>query len=159
MKTMKPIAGTRGDGCEGARVSKAIGEPRFGLLGRAMSVFTLWSRMAVRAVVALFIAFAAVTPALAELGCIEDEISHSQSAAVYDADGHRLESGTPGEDGDDGASKAPHCGFSHGSHGFAVPAASGAKSAHAPCRQIFETQIVRPLAAFARDGPYHPPQA
>jgi hypothetical protein len=131
----------------------------FQLLDQAMSVLTHWSRIAVRAVVALFIAFAAVTPALAELGCIEDEISHSQSAAVYDADGHRLESGTPGQDGDDGASKAPHCGFSHGAHGFAVPADAGGKVAHHVGRQMFETQIVRPLAAFARDGPYHPPQA
>ena len=115
--------------------------------------------MVVRAVVALFIAFAAVTPALAELGCIEDEIAHSQAPTTYDADGHRLESGAPGEDGDDGAGKAPHCGFSHGAHGFAVPAGSGGKIAHEAGGQMFETQIVRPLAAFARDGPYHPPQA
>ncbi len=147
---MKPVAGPRGE---------AIGGARFRLIGQAMSVLTHWSRIAVRAVAALFIAFAAVTPALAELGCIEDEIAHSQAPASYDSDGHRLESGTSGEDGDEGAGKAPHCGFSHGSHGFAVPAAVGGKVAHERGGQMFEIQIVRALAAFARDGPYHPPQA
>lgn len=123
-----------------------------------MTVLALWSRMVLHAVVTLFIAFASVTPALAELGCIEDEAAHSQSAAVYDEDGHRLESPTPGQD-DDAADKAPHCGFSHASHGFAVPPAPGSSASHEDGRQTFERTLARPLAALARDGPYHPPQA
>ncbi|HET9639573.1 MAG TPA: hypothetical protein VFP12_10230 [Allosphingosinicella sp.] len=107
----------------------------------------------------LFIAFASVTPALAELGCIEDEAGHSQTAAVYDEDGHRLENPAPGQDGDDSSDKAPHCGFSHASHGFAVPPAPSGSVTHEGRRQTFEMALARPLAAFARDGPYHPPQA
>ena len=115
--------------------------------------------MVLQAAVTLFIAFASLTPALAELGCIEDQAGHSQTAAVYDEDGHRLESPTSGQDGDDAGGKAPHCGFSHASHGLAVAPATGESVSHEGSRQTFETALARPLAPFARDGPYHPPQA
>lgn len=124
-----------------------------------MSVLALWSRAAFRIVVTLFIAFASLTPALAELGCIEDQAGHSQTTAVYDEDGHRLESPASGQEGEAAGGTAPHCGFSHASHGFAVPPATGGDVSHQDSRQAFERTLARPLAAFARDGPYHPPQA
>ena len=124
-----------------------------------MSLLQLWYRSLIRSAAALFIAFAAVTPAVAELGCIDDQAGHSQTAAVYDADGHRLESPTSGQDGDESGGTTPHCGFSHASHGFAVPPAADGDVSHEDSRQTFETALARPLAAFARDGPYHPPQA
>lgn len=124
-----------------------------------MSLLHLWYRSLIRSAAALFIAFAAVTPAVAELGCIDDQAGHSQTAAVYDTDGHRLETPAPRQDGDESGGTAPHCGFSHASHGFAVPPAADGDVSHEDSRQTFDTALARPLAAFARDGPYHPPQA
>lgn len=141
------------------RAVEASGDGGFGLSDRLMPVFALWSRMALRAAVTLFIAFASLTPALAELGCIEDQASHSQATAAYDEEGHRLESPASGQDGKDAGGNASHCGFSHASHGSAVPPAAGGSLSHDHGRQTFETALARPLAAFARDGPYHPPQA
>ena len=124
-----------------------------------MSFLQLWYRSLLRSAAALLIAFAALTPALAELGCIEDQAGHSQAATVLNDSGHRLEKPTPAQDGEDTGSKSSTCGFSHASHGFAVPPAPCGSVSHNDAGQSFEMTLVRPLAASARDGPYHPPQA
>ncbi|HEY5722374.1 MAG TPA: hypothetical protein VIT45_08630 [Allosphingosinicella sp.] len=108
---------------------------------------------------ALFMAFASVTPALAELGCIEDQRAHSLGAAVSGDDNHGIENPAPVQGDEDSTGKTTHCGFSHASHGLAVPPAECADIGHEDGRQTFDAARARPLAAFARDGPYHPPQA
>jgi hypothetical protein len=111
-----------------------------------------------RAAIGLTLAFAAATPSLAELGCFEDAVRHSQEAA---ASGQNV-AAEPADGRDElpaQPDRAQHCSFSHCAQW--VPVAPPARpsladgftvSAYAP----FESQR---LAQMVREGPERPPRA
>ena len=103
---------------------------------------------------------AAFTPALAEVGCLEDSISHMEVAGDAHDEGDQVIENSSPDDGDRGSQPQPaHCAFNHGTHGSAIPVASAADVDHHADREKYLWSIARPLAATTPDGPYHPPQA
>lgn len=114
----------------------------------------------IRAALAALLMLAATTPALAEVGCLEDGFSHMQVASNGDGEnGQAIEDGSPSS-GDQRSNAQPaHCAFSHSAHGFAVPAASAVDLDSHTDRENFFWSTAGPLVAAAPDRPYHPPQA
>ena len=113
----------------------------------------------IRTAIAALLMLAAVTPALAEVGCFEDSFIHMQTAADSHDEGAVAEDATPDE-GDRGPTSPPkHCAFNHGAHGFAVPTGAATDLDPHAVRAGYSSLIVRPLVAVAPDTPYHPPQA
>lgn len=124
-----------------------------GLWARFM-VRTMW-RKAVKGAALLLLALAFVTPAMAEVACLEDSVSHLQAdgsaAAEISAGGEQESNGS--------REKAGHCAFSHGAHCAAVQPASATAKAWEASASSFAGVPARPLIPSSRDGPERPPRA
>ncbi|PWG01984.1 hypothetical protein [Sphingosinicella humi] len=114
----------------------------------------------IRTALAVLMMLAAFTPALAEVGCLEDSISHMEVAGdAHDEGGQVIENSFP-DDGDRGSQPQPaHCAFNHGAHGSAIPVTAATSVDHSTDKETHLWSDARPLTATAPDGPYHPPQA
>jgi hypothetical protein len=105
-----------------------------------------------RALLALMLAFAVVSPALAEIGCNDDRIVEMSGAIGVTA------LSDDSSEHDRQAGKATHCSFSHCSQ--AVPASPpGCAKASAPEASLYLPLFADRLTAAPRDGPERPPRA
>lgn len=111
-----------------------------------------------RAAIGLTLALAATTPSLAELGCFEDAVRHSQEAAVFAGDSVAV---AP-EDGNDSPAqpdRTQHCSFSHCAQWVpsALPERTTLGSGFA--ERVYPAFETHRLAQLVRDGPERPPRA
>ena len=105
-----------------------------------------------RTLLALLLAFAVVSPALAEIGCNDDRIVEMSVAGGVTVLGDDSSDHSPDAD------KATHCGFSHCAQ--AVPASSPAcGKAPTPEASLYLPLLANRLVAAPRDGPERPPRA
>ena len=111
-----------------------------------------------RAAIGLTLALAAATPSLAELGCFEDAVRHSQET-VSVADGSFAEAPDDGDQLPAKPDRGQHCAFSHCAQW--VPAAPPARATFA---NEFTDQVYAPFEAhrlpqLVTGGPERPPRA
>ena len=113
----------------------------------------------IRTAIAALLMLAAITPVLAEVGCLEDSFTHMQEAADSHADGAVVEDVTPDNRDRNPTSPPAHCAFNHSAHGFAVTVGAAMDLDPHADRAGYRPLKVRPLIATGPDTPYHPPQA
>ena len=111
-----------------------------------------------RAAIGLTLALAAATPSLAELGCFEDAIRHSQET-VSVAGGGFAEAPADGDQLPGKADRGQHCAFSH--CGQWVPVVPPVRATRA---NEFTDQVYAPFEAprhaqRVTGGPERPPRA
>ena len=132
----------------------------FQVRGRLMSGAAFSIGKMIRTALAVLMMLAAFTPALAEVGCLEDSISHIEVAGDAHDEGDQVIENSPPDDRDQRSQPQPaHCAFNHGAHGSAIPVATSAGVEHHADKEKYLWSKARPLGATAPDGPYHPPQA
>ncbi|TFI58425.1 hypothetical protein E2493_09830 [Sphingomonas parva] len=117
----------------------------------------LWKAM-VRATAALLLMAAIVTPALAEIGCAEESVTHLSEA--LNAGEHAAEVTAAGQSGDqDNQGMAVgHCAFSHG-HCAGLPSVSNATAPSPRVAAAYGLLRTSALAPASLDTPERPPNA
>lgn len=124
-----------------------------------MTAATLSIGKLIRTAIAVLLMFVAITPALAEVGCLEDSFVHMEAEGDSHGAELVLENPAPNNSDDSQRSAPMHCAFNHGAHGFAVPVVSQVDVESHADREAYLSSIARPLISTVPDGPYHPPQA
>lgn len=111
-------------------------------------------RETIRTAAVLLLALTFVSPALAELGCIEGCVTHLAASAgdVADASqsGQQDDDGSPGDPGPCAFGQGSHCAAAQPSASQAWPVQDSAGS--------FSGLPTLPLTAASRDGPDRPPR-
>src|SRR5690349_15781208 len=122
------------------------------------AAFCATLRWICRTAVTVLLALAAATPSLAELGCFEDSIRHSQEASAAAANPAVQ---APLRQGDEpGAPSDPaHCAFSHCPHWVPVSPPPRAASVVAFGRQAWPPFLAIAPPQSAAPGPERPPRA
>jgi hypothetical protein len=113
----------------------------------------------IHAVLTVLLMMVAVTPAFAEIGCLEDSFSHLQSAVDHDDAAATSDDIASPENGQSQPRQPMHCAFSHGVHSLAVPAFPAATPDHDDSGSMYPRLAAHVLDSASPDGPYHPPQA
>ena len=111
-----------------------------------------------RAAIGLTLTLAAATPSLAELGCFEDAVKHSQEAAA----GGRYVAAEPAGDRDELPAQpegARHCSFSHCAQWVPVSPPVRVSFADGFADRAYASFETHQLAQLVRDGPERPPRA
>ena len=108
---------------------------------------------------AALLMLAAVTPAFAEVGCLEDRLEHSAEVSEPSF----LEQITSAEPEGDEQKALPgqpaHCAFSHCGHAVPPLPLQGADQAAAFPSADYVALQERHVPTSNGDGPYHPPRA
>lgn len=122
-----------------------------------MALTTHWKAMA-RAVAALLLMVATVTPVLAEIGCAEESVTHLEERLSAGDHADELTSEGQPDDQDEQSTPRGHCGFSHGHCTGILPLSSSA--AELP-RMVAAYGLTRaaPLAPTSPDTFERPPNA
>lgn len=111
----------------------------------------------VRATAALLLAMAFVTPALAEIGCVEESIVHLQDS--YGSGAGEQAASDPAEPDDESRTGQPdHCAFNHG-HCAGLLTTTARTEQSLSHSDRYMRLAARPLTANALDAPERPPSA
>lgn len=109
-----------------------------------------------RALAALLLTVATVTPALAEIGCAEESLTHLEEGLSTAELADELTSEGQSDDQDEQSTPRGHCAFSHGHCAGILPVSSGA--AELP-RMVAAYGLTRaaPLAPTSPETSERPP--
>ena len=124
-----------------------------------MGFVRLLGSKCIHAVLTVLLMMVAVTPAFAEIGCLEDSFSHLQSASDHDDQDAAVDDISSPENGQSQPRQPMHCAFSHGIHSLAVPASPAVTPDHDDSGSTYPRLAAHVLDSASPDGPYHPPQA
>jgi hypothetical protein len=122
-----------------------------------MALMKLWKAIA-RAVAALLLMVATVTPALAEIGCAEESLTHLEEGLSAGEHAAELASAGQSDDQDEQSTPRGHCAFSHGHCAGILPVSS--RAAELPrMAAAYGLTRVTPLAPTSPDTSERPPNA
>ena len=110
-----------------------------------------------RAAFALFLLYAAVTPAMAELGSFDEVQAHESEDSAHDVSGG-LSFSSPEVDGSAPLGAAQHCCVSHCAHGFVAKPPIGSGPLGTMGRLSYALPQVSDPNSAPRDGPDRPPR-
>jgi hypothetical protein len=115
---------------------------------------TMIARIVRRMLGALLLALMIVSPAAAEVGCVEDAIVHAQDVLSND-----VQVDEPQDESErDAPDQVSHCAFSHG-HCAAVVVSGMADLGVDPVESVQASPDTIQAAGGAREGPERPPRA
>jgi len=110
-----------------------------------------------RAALAVFLLYAAATPAMAELGCFEDVPARQSEQSAHDVS-NGVSVQALQEEGGFAQGAAQHCCVSHCAHGFVAKAPMSQSLSTGLGRLGFSPRPVSDPNSAPRDGPDHPPR-
>lgn len=115
----------------------------------------LWKAL-VRAMAALLLMAAIVTPALAEIGCAEDSFSHIEESLGAGEHAERLTTDKQSKDQDGQGAPVGHCAFSHG-HCAGIPSVSSDAAKLLQPAALYCSMPTAPLVPTSLGTPERPP--
>lgn len=111
-----------------------------------------------RAAIGLTLVLAAATPSLAELGCFEDAVRHSQVSTSVAGESFAAPAGDsdelPGQ-----PDRGQHCSFSHCAQWVPVAPPVGGSLDDGFAGRVYAPFEAHQVAQMVRDGPERPPRA
>jgi hypothetical protein len=120
-----------------------------------MALMKLWKAL-VRAMAALLLMAAIVTPALAEIGCAEDSFSHIEESLGAGEHAERLTTDKQSKDQDGQGAPVGHCAFSHG-HCAGIPSVSSDAAKLLQPAALYCSMPTAPLVPTSLGTPERPP--
>jgi hypothetical protein len=122
-----------------------------------MTLVGLWQAV-IRAIAALMLFLAIATPALAEIACAGERVTHLQAGERVGAKGQVTSGGDPQQQDEEDASTIEHCAFSHGPC-VGIPADTNTSIELLTLANRYGRSVSEPLTPELVGTPHHPPNA